>query len=269
MFHNDYPLHPDSFETCIKNNKLHFAKMYPDMDYDAKYVLWLQFETYFDYLCDSISGTIHLYHENGIDVIALDNLVKTRHIHPNRNWYTICMKNGRKLSDVGVIVPFESFSHLRSIKRIVVYWQIKGFWGDGSCHNICAIYNVSFEHIEGKKVYSIRSCDYPGMTDWAIDHFDGISGVDDHVLPELFKDHDISKKLSEYDKACIFMNDPENSDYFGMKIFKGEELDDDEKEISSFNSPFASSQQAVDVFVANETISPLEYSILAFSPPKY
>lgn len=253
---------PYSVENCISNNKTHFAKMYPDVNFDEKYILWLQCETYYEYLSDSIKGTILFDTENNEDLISLDNLVRTRHIHPNRLYSTICLKNGRKLSDIGVVIPFGSFRDLSAVKRIVIHWQIEGLDSVGTCHNICSIYNVSFKYVEGKKVYSIKTCDCCNIIDWLIEHgeefFDeskDLRSIDRHIL---------DKKLESYDKARLLIPDCQKTGAYFNKFFKGELLTDEEFDFARL-SPFATPEQSVEVYVTNEEdIYPLEYSLLAY-----
>lgn len=145
--------------TLIEDSRAQFAKMYPDVSYDDKYILWLKFVLFTTYPCGAVDCKMTVHMEGGVHK-EITNLC-VRRPYPNKSHYLASMKSGRKVSDAGVILPFDSFEEISKVISVEVYWSMKGLddpsVGDPYCVRVC--YSLSFARAEGKQHYSVYSRD--------------------------------------------------------------------------------------------------------------
>lgn len=235
-----------SIAYAMEAAKGHFAKMYPDVPYDGKYILWLNFGLYWEYLCESIECKMHIFMENGDHIDITD--LRARHLYPNRRWNTACMKNGRKLSDYGVILHFDSFDELNKIKRIMVYWTINGMTGkdDDEPYCICVNYNVAFEQQEGMRHYSIVSEEAT-----MIALFDQTNEKDvDSIMSG------IDEIAKGYDNVFVLSAKEDDEEFYQLRDVKGT-ISEENAFASWLRSPNSFNPNLnIEVFSASETITP-------------
>lgn len=84
---------------------------------------------------------------------------------PNKCWYRVNMKNGRKVSKRGIILVFNSFDELSQIKRIKCLWEfiVTNYNNFTGTKDIQAeiVYNLSFEESDdvNNNIYTLLSYD--------------------------------------------------------------------------------------------------------------
>jgi len=149
------------FEThCARTEKAlreEFIRLYSD--YQEEYLFHFLFEYYWQYQLNHIEARILLHKGRGTEEITP---IKVRHIWPNRNYFTACLRKGRKLGE-GVLLPFSTLEELQNIKSIEAFWAIEGF--DVRQKEFLKIvhvkYDLTFEQAEKGKFFSFHSREIP------------------------------------------------------------------------------------------------------------
>lgn len=132
-----------------------FAKMYPDVSFNDKWVLGIKATAYFPYNHSKIECRIRLHQANG-KTISIMNMKARRLFGPHH--YTACMRKGRKLCDYGIMLPFDSFDELSQITFLTVVWTFSdAIQTDDGPYNFCSVQKVplSFARGENKRCYSL------------------------------------------------------------------------------------------------------------------
>lgn len=197
-----------SVQYAIGRDKEHFLKMFPNADYEGKFILWLNFGFYWPYSCESVDCMIRVCFD-GKEYLDIDNF-RVRHPYPNKKWYVACMKNGRRLSDAGIILAYDSFEELSKIKSVKAYWTVNDAIADGSAwrYNISVNYDLSFEQAEGKRSYTLISRERPLVS----------------LLPPdtgNLEAEDFGDALDEYDNVYILTSFEDEEDYYCVRDIKG------------------------------------------------
>lgn len=241
-------LHANSSVPRIQaRDKEHFEKMYPGADMENKYVLWLQFSFYWPYTQYGISARMVITLNDGTG-IKTPKLV-LRHLYPNKHWWYLCMKNGRKQSDIGIVLPFDSFGDISSIKRIQCLWEISLDENSDSTYNALIEYETSFQEHLNKRHYSICSHDAD--------------------IPTIFDAHEqgtgvFGDTYNEYSKAFTFKSDSDGNCFLPVKGQPENINDSDLFKVlheslnfeSFFNSLISDNLFIVDHFMAEEALIP-------------
>lgn len=246
MRNNTIPWSKASLPYAIEDTKKHFTKMFPaTMNYDENYILWLKFSLYWPFQCESMDCKISLFvdGEGKLDFADL----KVRHLYPNKLWYTACMKSGRKCSDTGLIIPYDSFEKLSKVKKVMAYWTIRYVTDDGqqNCRYLCVDYDLSFTQAEGKRNYTVNSAE--------------------RTLLELLGNVESSEKSDsfkyikeQYDHIFILQSKPERVDLFQISSDKGAVPEEVAFDVF-YHSPNPSELDLqMDCFTASATITPSE-----------
>lgn len=187
----------DSREYAKELSRQHFGKMYPDAAYEGKYVLWLTFGLFLDTRCNSIRCQVQLLLKDG--TIRNIQPLRVRHPYKNRSWYVACMKSGIKVSNAGIVLPFDSFEDLCQVSGVRAYWSVESeaLAQSGESH-ICVCYDLSFERAQDdKKSYCVISLDTPTP----------LSGIFLSAVPEQDDKRD-TYDLEEYSAAFILNSVP-------------------------------------------------------------
>ena len=190
-----------SVPTIIEKTKEHFAKMYPDISPEGKHILWLRFCLYWEYYCKSVDCMVKIFFKDGSTPMTLDtSKLCVRQPYPNKRWHVACMKNGRKRSDAGVILPFDSFEELSKISCIKAYWTINDMFhtGEDNPYYICVNYDLAFTEETGAQNYCICSRETPLIS--LVDR----TNEDDTYDPNI--------KLEEYDNVYTIESKTEDPD---------------------------------------------------------
>ena len=162
---------PTLIEMYKKEDINNFTKMYPNINYNEKYILWINLKLFWEYLADSIEIEIEI---DGIEnfnsmgeSVSNQGLLKhsnhpvPRHLVPNQKYSTACMKNGRKRCDAGIVLYFDSFEELSRVNEITITWHIKNTVNTKSGledYIIQAIYHLSYNKDDEKKIYTLTDC---------------------------------------------------------------------------------------------------------------
>ncbi|MDD3224608.1 MAG: hypothetical protein PHX70_07885 [Clostridium sp.] len=182
----------------LENEEL--IKMYPDINLQDKYILFIQSELWYPYLTKEICGNIKLIYENNI------REYKTKIIrpYPNKSIRVISMVNGRKVCSLGLPIVFDSYEDLKKVKSILIKWKIEIQNADNikEKHYVQVLYNVDFKYVENKKIYSVYS------QDTLLHFYDG-------------EDKLLKQKYDEFEKI-IFIANAKNED-FSVRYLKGHE----------------------------------------------
>lgn len=192
-------------------------KMYPDEQYKNKYLLFLEFQLYWPFVYSEMSGKIEgitgkVFH-NPTGNIVFDNLYgslempscKIRRPYPNKSYHIIAMKNGRKLSDRGVPLIFDSLQELKEISKIYCCWGIN--YSD-TTYRIGILHDISFvdPKTDKTKIYGFRNSIAPVfkyISDKSNAFTKQFSGFDKVVHLKKLEDGD------EYEKVTLVGDDSE------------------------------------------------------------
>lgn len=150
-------------------DRKHFAKMYPDINYEGKYILWVNIDLFWPFTHERVECKLHVpglldHDPKTKQVLSSQGLIQSfttlapRHLYPNKLYYTACMKNGRKKCDQGFVLYFDTFSDLqKAAKHLAVTWVIrKTFDNNTEDYSIQSNYDLSFEEDPEKKVYTLN-----------------------------------------------------------------------------------------------------------------
>lgn len=201
--------------TLIEDSRAQFAKMYPDVSFDEKYTLWLNFNLLSVCPCSSVDCKMKVHMEGGVH-LDIANLC-VRRPYPNKCYYLASMKNGRKVSNAGVILHFDSFEEISKVKSVEVYWSLNGIKNPGVGDPFCVhvIYSLSFEQQEGKRHYSIESRETTlGTLQFYSDEKHGKD------TPESF-DH-FMKSLDEYEHVFLLQDGEAEDALYTVHDIKGQ-----------------------------------------------
>lgn len=186
----------DSIPHVIEKDKIQFAKMYPQKNYEDCFLLWIGFSYYWKYEYKEIIGTIRIHLKNG-DLLTLPPY-KIRHLFPNKRYATLCIRNGRNLCDKGIVLPFDSFAELSQIKSIECYWKIIYGIQKEFVQETYTKYNLSFVEVLGKQVYNLVT---------------KITDICD-IVNEFCNEEGLFKEtMEEYDKVFVLLKE-DNEDFF-------------------------------------------------------
>lgn len=141
----------------ILQDQYELKKMYPTEDLTEKFILFIQGELWFPYSVVDIKGKIEFGHYNEVKKMKH----KLRTPYTNKNIRLISMMSGRKVSNLGYPIFFNTFEELRKIKNVLIKWRVKtqNVHGDEIECFIIVTYDIDFRFIEGKRVYSILTKD--------------------------------------------------------------------------------------------------------------
>lgn len=246
-------------ETCIpyiqKEDKEHFEKMYPGIGMENKYILWLQFSAFWSYFSKSVTAEMIITRKDGT-MLPLPKLI-VRHMFPNHYYWSLCMKNGNKVSNAGVILHFDTFDALDQIDRIRCAWNFLSDEEGRIMHSIIIDYHVSFLQEDGKFNYSIASREF--------------------TLGKICQDYEdneedlakIQRKLSEYTDIVF---EEGTADRAECECFTGTLSEKDIrivtlgkfqfKDIFQWCSDNDFKKHLVDYYIARETLAPALCSML-------
>ena len=241
-------LHANSSVPRIQAHDMeHFEKMYPGVAMENKYVLWLQFSFYWPYTQYGISARMVVTLADGTK-LKMPKLM-LRHLYPNKHWWYLCMKNGRKQSDIGIILPFDFFSDINSVKRIQCLWEISLDENSDNTYNALIEYKISLQEHLNKRHYSI--CSHDADIPTIIEEREKTTGVFGNTYNEYSKAFTIK---SDTDGCCFFPVKGQAENLNASDIFKvlHETLDFE----SFFHSLISDNLFIVDYFMAEEVLIP-------------
>ena len=229
------------------HDKVHFQKMYPEINMEDKYILWIQFGFYWPFTQYGVSANIIITLNDGAK-LKMPKLV-LRHLYPNKNWWYLCMKNGRKQSDTGIVLSFDTFKAISSIKRIQCLWEINLDDNSDNTYNALIEYKTSFQESAGMRHYSINSHDSDIVTiDEAHEEGTGVFG----------------STFNEYSDIVNIKSDPDGTSFLSIKSQIDNFTDYELIKLfyaslnfeSFFNSLISDNLFIVDYFMAEESLIP-------------
>lgn len=214
MKHKNLKWDERSLPTAIEETKEQFAKMYPDVPYDEKYILWLELSLFWQYYCKSLDCNVKIFFEDGDNtkIVDVENIC-VRTPYPNKCVSFACMKKGRKRSK-GIILPFDSFEELSKIKHIKAYWTITDMHNKGADdrYYICVNYDLTFKEVEGARNFCLYSKETPIIALAAQTNEHGIL---------VYRNTDNESALQEYDNVYMIAGKAGDSAPYQIDDFKG------------------------------------------------
>lgn len=129
MFHNNRAIDDryEDLEHCLdvvhKKDIEAISEMYglSEKEMRDKYKLYLDFEYFYPFYCDSISAEVTLTLSDGSKYTL--PTYKVRRPFPNKNWNILSMRNKRKISNRVIPLVFDSFDELNRISHISCVWN--------------------------------------------------------------------------------------------------------------------------------------------------
>lgn len=197
----------DDFTAAAAEAKRQFLRMFPDKDYDKKYVLWINFGLDWDGYFKALDCRVRVLRKDGT-FFQITN-IRTRPLYENVNLNIACMRMQKRSSDCGIIIPFDSFEELDNVKQVQIYWTVYGAFPHSDIpYHIFVNYDVSFELAEGKQSYSLVSHDVPLLMIAPIDK-------------EECSLDDFGHCLNHYDKVFLLLSSNENYSFYKVDKIKG------------------------------------------------
>ena len=172
---------PEVIKRTKQEDEQTLGKMYPDQDWRNKYVLFVQFDLYWPYAYNSIQAYIgvtmgKVFEEPTGDALW-DNMHGSYYVpphiirkpYPNKRIHSVCMKNGKRVSNLGIPVLFDTSEELREVCEVTCRWKIRSDDVDYDCH---VIQHISFAENadENRRIYGVGTKERPLM-EMAEDNF--------------------------------------------------------------------------------------------------
>lgn len=166
-------------------------RMYPNVDIEGKYMLFIQATFYFPYVSEKIDGHIEFVYE---DDEIINYASKCRNPYSNKAITLISKKNKQRLSKYSIPLIFDTFEDLNKLKRILIKWKINASTDNNDKIKVFAVieYKLKFHKINGKNVYSIKSSDCI---------------IESYML----SNNHLEKYMEEFQKILIIQNESNNN----------------------------------------------------------
>lgn len=190
MIINKYSMSEGVIEHYKEVEKHYIEKMYPGVNIDDKYVLFLKAELWFPFDYEEIDASVIFNYKNEHKTYPY----KIRTPYPNKNIKQASMVNGRKVCDCGIPVLFDTYEELCELTSVDITWRISAFDSDDDLNVIYVRvhYDLEFTYEEGKRIYGLYSKDN------TLDSFSVMEGKD-------YYEKSVSNYLNEFD-VILFIN---------------------------------------------------------------
>lgn len=129
-------------------------------EYDKnKYYVFIGTGILHNHIVNDIKCIIKIV-KNG-NPIVINEKSKVRSPYPNKNWYVLDRKFGRKLKE-GYILKFDTIEELNSFQELLIEWKIVSNYSNGEKFVVCVNieYELEFKKVGEDNVFNIKSWDY-------------------------------------------------------------------------------------------------------------
>lgn len=154
-----------SIKYALKDTEDVLKGIFPNVNLEDKYFLFIRTRMYYPYVTNKIDCTIKLFDEDN-NLIKQNDKYKIRTPYPNQCLYLNSMKYGRKLCDDGYVLMFDTFEELKKIVKVKIDWFINSNYENGEKFelNSTIIYHTNFIEKYNDNVFSIASNDSFGAS---------------------------------------------------------------------------------------------------------
>lgn len=137
-------------------------KIYPGLNYEDKYILWLENKFYFRYVNNYLKGKVQVFKNNEVEIPLSLRILKP---FPNKSYSLISKREGRKALH-GIPLIFDTFEELQEIKKIYVEWKLSYDTKseNKNYYEAHMFYNLEFKKDEKSKFYYLSTMDYEYTT---------------------------------------------------------------------------------------------------------
>lgn len=134
-----------------EDNRKKFVAAYPDRDITKGVILCIHCSLYYPFVNGKITNATVtvLKNEEEPAVCIKDNMIK--HVHPNKNYFTVC---GHEKGSECIVIPFDSFEELEKVRCISCLWTMET--EGGTQHSLLEMTYPDFTEVpEGYNIYNI------------------------------------------------------------------------------------------------------------------
>lgn len=143
-------------------NLPHYKRLYEHigLDYKGQAVLHILADLWCPYEADNITATISCYLKGQDTPLVVDKTF-TERPYPNKKVVTISKRFGRKKTQEGIPVVFDSIEELLKVERVEIIWQIDTFQHE----YVIADYPIQFAPPTQSNIYSLNTYERTPLSD--------------------------------------------------------------------------------------------------------
>ena len=211
---------------------IELEKMYPGIS-SARYTLFVQAKLWIPFETQNIEGNVVFINEE--ETFNFDTKVRTP--FPNKTVSLISMRRGRKVSNLGIPLTFDSFEELNKLKSVVINWKVS-LTNENDVEEINYIqvkYNLDTIYSVDKHVYSISS--------------------HDSVIESFKEKEKCDSYIDKYDEVIIISRKMSSMD-FEYEYLRGDDIaiEDKERKVISIIADNISIKDYVSILEENKTV---------------